>query len=107
MKPNFKGLVTCQGIYISFVPNIVLGKQCWRKEKQYQKITDELEFESSKISKQERDFIMNSVIYGKDVIDSISYKFHYMICQKKLSYKKYICDPVNKIANLQMVLKKY
>ncbi len=50
---------------------------------------------------------MNSVIHGKNVMDSISSKFHYIICQKEPRYKKYICDPVDKIANLQMLLKKY
>ena len=86
---------------------LLLERVVTRREVLYQKIANQLEFEEGEQPEQKVDFIMDSMVFGEVVVDSLSPGLYYPIYTKGETHTEDTCELIEKIAHLQQLFKKY
>ena len=78
-----------------------------RKEGVDQKMANKLEFEEGEVLDQEVDSIIDRMVFTQQTIDDQLPRFYYLIYWKRETYAEDTWKPVEGIAHLQPLLKKY
>lgn len=85
----------------------LLERDVTRREAVDQKIADQLEFEEGEQPEQEVDSIMDSMVFAEEAIDGRPPGLYYLIHWKGETHVEDTWEPVEGIAHLRRLLKKY
>ena len=91
----------------SCVPRFALGKRRYKKGGGKFKIADQLEFEEGEQPEQEEDSIMDIMVFAEEAVDGRPPGLYYLIHWKGERHAEYTWEPVEGIAHLRRLLKKY